>query len=67
MGKISRVKYALFDGKTGQRLPPEEAKMLPVYLNTLNQEEPPKPRAEARWRYDVSAGGRRHEFPIHKV
>jgi len=61
-GKIDKVWYRLFE-RNGNLLDGKEAGSTAGYINTLNQPTGRIPRIEALRRYDVSAGGRRYEFP----
>jgi hypothetical protein len=64
-GKVNKVWYHLFE-RHGQMIAGEDAATTEGYINTLNQHTGRMPRMEALRRYDVSAGGRRYEFPDDK-
>jgi hypothetical protein len=64
MGKVDKVWYRLFE-RDGL-LEGEDAHSTAGYVNTLNQHTGRIVRLEAQRRYDVSAGGRRYEFPPDK-
>ena len=64
MGKVDKVWYRLFE-REGV-LDGEDAHSTAGYINTINQHTGRIVRLEAQRRYDVSAGGRRYEFPPNK-
>jgi hypothetical protein len=66
VGKVNRVWYRLYSDKTGSALEGDEGRTTEGYINTLNQHTGPMLRPEADRRYDVSAGGRRYEFPADR-
>jgi hypothetical protein len=63
-GKVDKVFCRLFEN--GKMLTGEDAHSIPGYMNTRNQHTGPIRRLEASRRYDVSAGGRRYEFPAER-
>ena len=64
MGKVEKVWYRQYEN--GKVLVGEDASTTAGYIDTLNRHTGRLPRVEATRRYDVSAGGRRYEFPESK-